>query len=45
MTNIGMEDAKCALWQVFQIKWTNPAESMLRRFQPNRDNMGGPYES
>ena len=30
MTNIGMGGAKkCALWQVFQIKWTNPADLML----------------
>ena len=47
MTNIGVGGAiKCTLWQVFQIKckMANLADSILKRFQAYRDNMGGPYE-
>ena len=35
---------KRAFWQLFQINWTNLADSMLRRFQAYRDNMKGPNE-
>ena len=42
MTNIGVGSAiKHALWQVFQIKWTNLTVSMLV-VQAYRQNIGDP---
>ena len=35
---------KRAFWQLFQINWTNLADSMLSRFQAYGDNMEGPNE-
>ena len=36
---------KHVLWQVLQKKWTNLADSMIKRFQAYRDYMGGPNEN